>query len=63
MEKMGASQTEVEKERAHLQNLHSKISHNYVVFDPRTINIVRKNGLPAMVDANVDALRDHKVNA
>lgn len=35
-------------------------THNYVVFDPRTINIVRRNGLPAMVEAGADALRDHK---
>jgi hypothetical protein len=35
-------------------------SHNYVVFDPRTINIVKRNGMPAMIDAGADALRDHK---
>jgi hypothetical protein len=33
---------------------------NYVIFDPRTINIVKRNGLPAMIDAGADALRDHK---
>lgn len=36
------------------------LTHNYVVFDPRTVNIVRRNGLPAMVAAGADALRDHK---
>jgi hypothetical protein len=35
-------------------------SHNFVVFDPRTINIVKRNGMPAMIDAGADALRDHK---
>lgn len=36
------------------------VTHNYVVFDPRTIHIVKRNGLPAMIDAGADALRDHK---
>jgi hypothetical protein len=35
---------------------------NYVIFDPRTINIVKRNGLPAMIDAGADALRDHKAS-
>ena len=37
-----------------------KGTSNHVVFDPRTINIVKRNGLPAMVDAGADALREHK---
>lgn len=36
------------------------LTYNHVVFDPRTIHIVKRNGLPAMVDAGADALRDHK---
>jgi hypothetical protein len=47
-----------EEAQAHLEAHHR--THNYVVFDPRTINIVKRNGLPAMVDAGADALRDHK---
>lgn len=52
------TQAEAEAYRqAHFQ------THNYVVFDPRTINIVRRNGLPAMIDAGADALRDHKARS
>jgi hypothetical protein len=35
-------------------------SHNYVVFDPKTINIVKRYGIPAMIAGGADALADHK---
>jgi len=60
MHAMGADPKDIEKERAYHQQAMSKVSHNYVVFDPRTLHIVRRNGLPAMVEAGADALRDHK---
>jgi hypothetical protein len=46
--------------RAEMARREAKVSRNYVVFDPRTINVVKHNGLPAMVAAGADALRDHK---
>jgi hypothetical protein len=59
---MGSTAPPRDIEVAHqrLAQLEQKISHNYVIFDPRTINIVKRNGLPAMLDAGADALRDHK---
>lgn len=60
LQKLGGSPQEIAQKRAQLQELESKVTHNYVVFDPRTINIVKRNGLPAMVEAGADAARDHK---
>jgi hypothetical protein len=57
----GADAFRLGKQQEYVDHLRSQVSHNYVVFDPRTINIVKRNGLPAMVDAGADALRDHKV--
>ena len=63
MRATGASAEDIARQERYLKTFEDKVSHNYVVFDPRTINIVRKNGLPAMVDAGADATRDHKANA
>jgi hypothetical protein len=57
----GADAFRLGKQQEYVDHLRSQVSHNYVVFDPRTINIVKRNGLPAMIDAGADALRDHKV--
>lgn len=59
----GYSANDIAREEQQLREHQSRISHNYVVFDPRTINIVRRNGLPSMVDAGADALRDHKARS
>lgn len=60
MRAFGAPERDIAVEAARLAQDRARVSHNYVVFDPRTINITKRNGLPAMVDAGADALRDHK---
>jgi hypothetical protein len=59
----GTPQRDIDVAHQRLAQTEARISHNYVVFDPRTINIVKRNGLPAMVDAGADALRDHKASS
>lgn len=60
MRAAGKSQTEIDAQEDNVRYWSGRIKHNYVVFDPRTIHIVKRNGLPAMVEAGADALRDHK---
>jgi hypothetical protein len=60
MRAQGADAFRLSKQQEYVDHLRSQVSHNYVVFDPRTLNIVKRNGLPAMVDAGADALAEHK---
>jgi hypothetical protein len=44
----GTPQRDIDVAHQRLAQTEARISHNYVVFDPRTINIVKRNGLPGM---------------
>lgn len=56
----GASDAAIARAQQMLDQVRARISHNYVVYDDSTLNIIRRHGLPALIAGGADALYNHR---